>query len=346
VTLSAGHRRELIKLSETVFNLTDLRTAVFTASPQPVKFEAIVSLPAPEPTQWIEVLGYADTRGWLSELVTALIERRSDDPAIKAVLQDIVQALSHEDTPAWARAPMHPAYDLVIGNEAFIDRNPLRQAIEELCSDEGYRVIHVVSDDSLGKTHSHFLVDHVSERQGSFKIVITDLLNWSADDVTPLDVMTHIAHQMSLGRPEVDLKGLPDAQARILANWLVGRLQGVAQQWWLVFDGVRQVDSGRGVRDLAHYLALTAARQRNLGLRVVLLDCDDKLPKTLRAVRDQLSVPIDRLHVRQWFLQAGIDAGKVDDLVNEVFANLPATPSEYYYDLPVAVFRVAKRELG
>lgn len=232
-----------------------------------------------------KLIKVAETENWLLPMLEKLAAQKSYIPEFAEVLAEI--------KPRTA-APGFNHYNVTVmrRNMALINRTALRDAVRDLNSDPGYRVLVVDGPPLSGKTHSAHFITYLSEALSSFQVVWLDLqrVPLLSEDrrLSPMDLGREIAEQMEIyGKAESD--GLFDKQAeqdarwaRRFSNWLRGALHNMDGDWWLVIDGFNSAVLSQQARDLIEELAIST-HFRILDLRIVLLGYSDPMPTSLQS---------------------------------------------------------------
>jgi AAA domain-containing protein len=298
---------------------------------------------ATRPRQITELVLYAEQRGAELELLRSAQELNDGNAELDAVVR--IAARHLEALRPWYQPP-DPLETCIVGSDqAFIDRVELRQQIQRLLPQGGWRALVVHGDPHSGRSFSLELISYVVGDAGDARVVVVDLKD-SAPDLGPEDLVRRIALQMTL-----ELAGIPPQTAQApkwneeLRDWLIGRIEGSGLTCWLVIDAIDTVRPSDATMDLIWKLA-AAARNRPR-LRVVLLACSERPPDPVRALEEKIK-PIDRDMIEAFFTQfyehKGLQAG--DELVrkatDQALARVPAGGDDRLHRLQDEVAKVAR----
>ena len=201
--------------------------------------------------------------------------------------------------------------------------------MRDLNSSAASRVLVVRGERYSGKSHSRFLVDHLSVNGGGFTPVFVDLED---DDIDKPDELAALIVDKMGG----DVKQLPSQGFTTTARWgqfivraIKEEVQRRGSHFWLVFDGLTKV----GLPKETLGIILNLAKKAELEvpqLRVVLLGLADKLPPEIDgvALREEIGV-IDEAKCVAW-LQTVLALRRV----TAVTADLQAAVARIFAALP------------
>lgn len=272
---------------------------------------------------WLEILQYAAREGALRRLVDVTAEH-GDGKRIKDFLADLDRRPTvTTDDPFCA--------SLLPGQRPMFDRNPLRDRLRELAQDQGWRVFVVNGPKTSGKSHSWFLMAHLSEHLGGFDCARVDLASWSGPALTPVQAMELVAMELGWTVPAVDTTAQPETQLRILLAWFKRQAKTLPRPLWLVVDGVDGPTVGATAARLVTEMANAAGNAEAGPLRVVLLGFDGTLANTVEDFAPR--VPLSYLAVddlRRFFADIAVQRGyqpddaALDTLVAQALGELAA----------------------
>ena len=215
--------------------------------------------------QVAEIVGIANSQGWLPQFVSLVLKDRGNTQAIK----DFLTA-----NPDWdlTRSPSaaDPCETLrVIGGRSFVGRKKLRGFLKEMNKLTGKKVLLVNSDHSkVGKTYSKDLVDFLADSR-ECPVVYLDLDTASYD---PIRLTRELGARMA-----VDLSAIPDQgseQASRSNHDLVSLLipptpRPGCKECWIILDGFKKIPS-EATRELI--AQLTQAVQGRKDFRLLLIN--------------------------------------------------------------------------
>jgi Effector-associated domain 1 len=254
------------------------------------------------PTIVDRVMGEARDTGWLPQLIRGSLAFVPGNPLIQQFIINYP-----EFDPTIPPPPVADPYNacLLRAKRVFINRRGLRQALKELGTPDGPRVLVVTGERATGKTYTHEMISHLASRiQGHRPPVYVDL---DVYQYKPVELAEAIGHRM--GRPDIDTipKQYDDQSPRWnekLCDWLVG---GVTRDqpniWWFVLDGFRKKTALPEMVDFIEKLAVLVERSVTR-LRLVLLNYTQLLPDNIDSVvgRDRIE-PIGRSDLESFFQQ-------------------------------------------
>ena len=251
-----------------------------------------------------KVIIRAQDEGWLQDLVEAALALRPGNAQISAVSQELRPVLLDGADP----------YETLClwGGQVLVDRQPLREAVKELRSAEGRRILVVDGPPMSGKTYSRNYISHLASIMGGFRTICVDLERLAvAGRVAPDVLAKSIASQMRLGKTPQHpwWKGMLLAWTvhwnREFCDWLTGELAEREVNYWLVLDSFNRVRFlPQGTRDLIYELASRIETHWHW-MRLILLGYKehDLLP---RQVQGRLYEPLQRINeeeVRRFFVR-------------------------------------------
>lgn len=186
-----------------------------------------------------------------------------------------------------------PAQALFPRDEAFLDRDHIRLHIAALRTMHGVRTLILNGPSMSGKTHTYELVRHVATAAPPFRYLYIDLRTDMTPGYNAGQFMKSISYKMKL-----DLKDWPVKQAQTstwvqeLRDWFIGALNDRKEMWWLVIDGMSQVEIAIDIRELISSLVGEAEKNTD-NLRLVLIGCaDDAIEKSgSKVVAESLAAP-------------------------------------------------------
>ncbi|MGD8792116.1 MAG: effector-associated domain EAD1-containing protein [Anaerolineae bacterium] len=298
-----------------------------------------------------DLIGVAEMEGWTYDL----IREAHDWVPGNALLADFVASLPPQllQPATQAPDPFQRCFLYDMENMAFVNRIQFRNALESLDTPGGARVVTVDGPPDSGKSYSFLFVSYLSEARGNFEPIWVDLTETPSASYGPDDLARRIALQMGVN-PETD--PLPEKRASDprwvieLCDWLVGQVRRGDTTWWIVLDGILQVElpdeTLHFVRGLAQRAALTEPQ-----LRLVLLSYRSELlpPNTFHRVLGEELEPLQRLDLKSFFEKLLTEKGiefepdAVDPAVQYVINEVPPPYSaERLARLPGAIKEAAE----
>ena len=224
------------------------------------------------PTQVDELVGRADSQGWISQLVLAVLKDRPNKQSIK----DFLSRRPYWD-PAKHPPAAHPSYTLrVFGGFCFIGRSVLRSAVRKMEDPTDRKVLVITSTHrKVGKTYSKELVDFISQNTPLTEMAYVDL---DSETYTPFKLAKKLAREMRLDPnpiPEETTEQAARANQE-LVSLLIRRWTNPPKVWWIVLDGFRDQIPSEAIQD---FIAQLAQRiQRTQEFRLVLVNYSYSLP--------------------------------------------------------------------
>jgi hypothetical protein len=233
--------------------------------------------------------------------------------------------------------------NVLAGNEVFLDRLELREALRTLTEDPVKIVLQVTGAPSTGKSYSYHLISYLSEVQ-EFTPALVPL----DSTFTSVDVVRWLGLRVAPDQPIPPLEDDRKKWNGYAALWLVTQAAQRGGPWWFVLDGLNHLPPTSDVHDLVHDLALAILNYKRSQTRLVLLGYDGSLPIDLRKrhVSEEvrlLTEPDVREFFGSYYLQRHISACGSDHQVDleQVGAEVDAT-----VDQVVAFARTASARGG
>jgi len=286
---------EIVQFSDAVrkaFSPNELETLLKSLNRSSYDYAVVA---APYPDQVVQIVGGANSDGWIAAFVNAVVAARPDNADVQAFLTNN----PHWD-PATHRAPGHPCDTLFIfGGKTFVGRSDLRKYLKKMNTPTGKKVMVVTSEHrKVGKTYSKELVDYLADHNGTPPPVFVDL---DQDDYDPGKLAAEIAKQM---RFTGELSKQGNQQAARWNQELVRDLIPLTNDpadtvWWIVLDGFRQRMPSEATQD---FIAQLAQRiQGTSRFRLLLVNYTFRLPLAVEAwvFKDQVK-PLDRAEVQEF----------------------------------------------
>jgi hypothetical protein len=208
------------------------------------------------------------------------------------------------------------------GDRVFLNRAELRQALREMASPSGRRILVVNGPHGSGKTYTREYVLDVTYNTPNHRVIYVDL---DTTEFSPMQLVQVICEQMSL-----DVQSFPTLDTEQESRWirrvvdhLIGQIRSnTTIKWWLIFDGfIRPLNTS--VNELIVELA---NRARSADLRLVLLNYTRALPADMNAdvIREEIK-PIGREDVEAFLAQRiqndpGASSETIKTIVDQVLA--------------------------
>lgn len=292
------------------------------------------------------LVALAERHGTTARLLQAV---RNARPGCAGELDAILGAQA--GTRSWRQLSDPFEARLLHARQPFLDRTELRAALRDLCSPDGARVLLIDGEPQTGKSYTYHFISYLAQKN-QFKVIWIDLVADAFAGYGPGHLARSISAQMGVRTPMPDQgEETPARYAMVLRDWLLGELTHSGTDWWLVLDGVRQVDLHPAVQDLIQHLMIRAHSQMR-NLRVAALACRDDFlpPHQLPVAHREQTRSIGRPDLETLFQGlldlrgAPYEADAVEEAVQAVERLLydAATPAERMQRLPGAVRLVAE----
>jgi hypothetical protein len=257
-------------------------------------------------------------QGWIADLVYHAIDQNPNGVNLKAFVA------GHPDFDSTQGPPI--LVDLVMSHTLrarryFIDRKDLRQALKDLRSPDGPRVLVITGQRVSGKSYTNELISFLSEKTPKHKTIYMNLdkFVFEAPNLTEM-----IGLQMGM-----DTANIPQQQdeqkarwVQRLVGWILARVVNPGDTiYWFVFDGFREKTLLPETRDWIDELAVQA--ETNVPqCRVVLLNYQENLPLQITdyVCREDIK-PIGRDELINFFEQLNKDHNRnysATDLTSKV----------------------------
>ena len=264
---------EIVEFSEAVrraYTSTELSTLLQKLDRE---FTDYVTEKIPYPDQVIELVGSANSRGWISEFVPAILANRPNNKFIKDFLANHTNWDPAKDPPL-----KHPSDTLrVFGGKSFIARDELRDALKKMDDPTERKVLLVTSGGhrKVGKTYSRDLIDWVCRKRPPSVLAYIDL---DTDKYDPIKLARKLAKEMRL--PAGVIPEEATEQAARSNQDLVSSLTTIganpAPIVWIVLDGFREQLPTEPIQDFIVQLAEKIESMQEF--RLVLLNYTVRLP--------------------------------------------------------------------
>ena len=177
---------------------------------------------------------------------------------------------------------------VLAGDEVFIDRVPLREALRELHEGDQLKVLlQVAGGPSTGKSYTARLIGHLATECGFHRArAFLDDETGTPDEIVRLlsmDLAGTDATPPARG-------GDPAKWYGRASEWLVIRARERGGKWWFIIDGLNHLPQTSEVWDFVQRLALTVDRYGDSQVRLVLLGHDRAFGGELRRrfLRDEV----------------------------------------------------------
>ncbi len=244
------------------------------------------------------LLRWAESQGRERDLLDEAIVLNDSNAELNAVVTSIVAYL--ESVAPWYVSPDPIATCIVRGDQAFVDRVELRQALQRLTTKQGARTLIVKGDPASGRSYTLQLIVFLADGEPDWTVIDIDLTE-SGADLGPDGLVRRIALQLGL-----DADTIPPQQEQAprwnaeLRDWVVGKVNQDDRTCWIVIDGIDQVRPRDETMDLIWKLVDAAGKGTKL--RLVLLACSEPVTDQLEAftIREEID-HIDRGMVEAFF---------------------------------------------
>jgi hypothetical protein len=348
-----GARELLDELSSTWYMRNEIIVQVFKRNG--INPATLVWTEAME-TVWLKVLQRVAKRGALHRLMDTLIAD-TNTPALQDVLDALPQFALDVDAPLLSAGQNPFDGRLLAQRRPFLDRNLVREALADLASTGGARVLVVNGPAGSGRSHIWFLVSHGCSRLGLTANAAVRIQPSSTalggEAWSPLDLMNEIADGMEWPRPVFDPQAQPDTHLRLLARWFrTNATTKVDSPRWLVIDDVSNVYMTDACQRMAAEIANAAATEQAGALRVVLLGFNGAFAVDAdQVVTRQSIVYLDAEALKAYFKELAASVGEElrNDALEILFSQAAGRPP-YSVPLPfvtigAGIGRIADRYL-
>jgi hypothetical protein len=223
-----------------------------------------------------EVIAAAERDGWLAALVEAAHAEKPENEEMQAAYAALVKARGGVDVAPWQTR-------LLRGRRLLFDRHGLRKALPRLVDAAGISVLLVKGPAKSGKSHSEYMLHHVAEARGDFRVhaFALDEIPDTKPEELAFDIVSRIG-----GDPEtLPTAGVASAARHVirLVDWIGKEIQRLATTRWLFFDGCGNAAVPPPTRDLILQLMLRADGELRRWLRVIAVDYPGALPPRMQA---------------------------------------------------------------
>ncbi len=281
----------------------------------------------------LTVVQRAIEEGWIAQLVYHAIDKNPGGFNLRAFVA------RHPDFDPAQGLPV--AVDWIMAHTLrarryFIDRKDLREALRELRSPDGPRVLVVTGQRVSGKSYTNELISFLGERIPNNKTVYINLDKYVYEAPTLTEM---VGLQMGMDIPKIPLQQ-DEQKARWiqrLVGWILARAVNPGNiTYWFVFDGFREKTLLPETREWIEEFAIQTERNVRQS-RVVLLNYQDTLPFEINdyVSREEIK-PIGRDELIDFFEQLNRDhkrsytpedlSSKVDVLLAELEGAIASKP--------------------
>lgn len=287
---------EIVKFSDAVsaaYQPNELTTLLLKLNR---RFLDHVNANAPFPQQVVELVGAANSQGWISQLALAVVDDRPNIQPIKDFL-----TLNPYWDPSRYPPLAHPADTLrVYGGKSFIGRSVLRSALKKMNTPTGKKVLVVTSTHRLvGKTYSRELINFVSKNLQPSFVAHAEL----DEKYDPIKLTKKLAKDMRLNPsliPDDATEQAPRTNQDLVPTLLTTDNTNPQPVVWIVLDGFRQAPS-ESIRDFIERLAEQI--QSMVEFRLILLNYPSHFPPQVGSwvIKDELE-PLTRTELETHFI--------------------------------------------
>jgi hypothetical protein len=306
----------------------------------------VITAPGDLQSVVFDLIGVAEAEGWTYDLIREAHDWVPGNDLLTAFAASMPPQLLQP--AAQAPDPFQRCFLYDLDTMAFVNRTRFRTALESLDTRGGARVVTVDGPEDSGKSYSFQFVSYLSEARGSFEPIWIDLTEPPSAHYGPDDLARRIALQMSVNLendPMPEKRAADPRWVMELCDWLVGQVRKSNTTWWIVLDGILQVELPDETLHFVRGLAQRAALTEPL-LRLVLLSYRSELlpPNTFHRVLSEELEPLQQLDLKSFFEklleEKGIvfDPGTVDPAVAHVINKVPPPyTAKRLADLPQAI---------
>ena len=239
-------------------------------------------------------------------------------------------------------ASSSPFLATVLADDPFVDREPLRDALQGMADVNGRRSLAISGASELGKSYSFVFLTHVAAQskrceelvkvaRGGLKTIVVDLREFEGmpiDDQLP-EVGRYLLERADLWT-ESDEAAQHPRHAVSIANRLRSKISRSDEQWWICFDSIDHPESLTQSR-LHELINAVAGLTRDLQLQVRVVLGGQRVREFLAEPANHLpwaaheveATPIYRRHAVDWVRKRAQEEGhalRSDDLEAELAA--------------------------
>lgn len=311
---------------------------------------ATVSQAAPLPTRLLQSIKHAEANDYLPELLDAAVSLRPTSTELIEFRDSLVATL-----PPPGVSPFD--FCQLGGGTVMVDREPLRDAVEELCNPNGRRILVIRGEPQSGKSHSLQLITFISDVVGGFTVVALNLEpRTQADAPLVIDAATLATRLVKLNGYNLALP--PSPGDRQWAKWAIdfcdeleNCVRGTPVRW-IVIDGINKVVLDQTAQELVHELANRIYSSiRNL--RLVLVGYEQSLPAgVLPYIQEEKVARITDKHLIEFFARACVELNiphteeRLIEVVGRVLTQVDMNGSDYLLKLGPVVAQEISRKLA
>jgi hypothetical protein len=251
------------------------------------KLDDYVSRARPFPPQAPQVVAAANSQGWVSQLVSAVVMKRGNTGVVKQFLQD-----NSDLDPAKNAPGGHPCDALhLFGGKPFIGRRTLRKFLKIMVNGTGRNVLLITAERRrVGKTYSKELVNFLSVHLPPAEFVYVDL---DRDNDDPGILSQRIGKRMGLDPDKVPKQDKQQAPRwnQELVEWLIpAAISPERKVWWILLDGFREKLPSEGLQNFISQLAEHVQSTQDYKLILLNYSYDLGLAITAFTYRDKVGL--------------------------------------------------------
>lgn len=285
--LATADRESLrVALSSVFLAYGDLRTFVQTYLLTDLNdIAGAAPLPdTPAEPHLFTLIRWADHFDRIEALIRGALTQFPGQAVLDALARPLLAAIAKR-RPSAQKGYEDPFKACTLDGTLFINRAPLRHAIERLSAGANPRVFAVNGPSRSGKSHSLYFIAHIEEKQRKFEKLVVDLKDEAPAKFRPNMLVRSLVRQMGRNKsvpdiPKEEDSSTPARWVRDLADFLLGEIKDSQKLWVIVLDGFGNPNLDELTREMVRELVVRAARESLL--RVVLLQySDDLLPVEL-----------------------------------------------------------------
>ena len=203
------------------------------------------------------------------------------------------------------------------GTQVMVDRDDLRDALREMATPMGSRILLLEGDSNTGKSHAQYLLTYLQQSLAQFKLVLVDLARDAQNLAEPLHAEHlggRIAAQMRVTPPTA-----PTEKQR--AKWVLefcDHLQALSggdelQQWWIMIDHFDKVLLPKATVDLVKELAFRITTTLP-AFRLILIKYGHEFDKDVRNfLLTRTMKQVTQADLTAFFHRASQDYGRIPD---------------------------------
>ena len=244
------------------------------------------------------VAAKAKRDNWLPKLLFHAHLARPNNANLKALLNRSGSPSAKKRWPDWY-APASVFYSCFIGeSDMFIDRDPVRQMLENISNGQGERTVLIDGPPSAGKTYSAGYISFVKQTEGGFKLGQVDFEKWSPRQLKPMQLIEELLTQGDSRQIKFDAFAQGARQGEKMVEDLLEFLAKEQSPWVITFDHLPKTTLAQDTEDFIKEFVRQNVARPSSNVHIIILGKPEYLNPS-----DPLDLPLEiqRTELEQYF---------------------------------------------